>query len=355
MNYTLKTPAMEGPTTAAVSSTDVHRLWRDLYPAEDLSWAHFRFLLVANTNLLLPPYLGSTLRGVFGSVFRDMVCSTKLDDCRSCPLVSQCAFPRYFMTSPQPGQPLQKLQDVPRPYVFRVDPPGEGNRTVFAQEEIPFELLLLGSGVAAFPYFLNSFRELAQRGLGRTRGGATLHRVDLIKQGEESLIYSRERPVISLPPSADSWSQLLGRLSSGGPRRELRLRFLTPVRFKIDNEWLDVGKELTFAKYLRVLLRRLSSVWGFAADARLDWDFQSILHRAERVRTTFQSLRRLSWQRHSSRTDSWTELGGLVGEVCYQGDLDEFAPLVELGSLVHLGKNTTFGLGRYQITWRFEA
>lgn len=348
----LKLPAMEGHPGAAVCNTGLQHLWQKLYPAEDIDWAHFQFLLVANSTLILPGFLGSTLRGAFGNIFRDMVCSTRLEDCRACPLVAQCAFPRYFMTAPLPGQPLQKLQDVPRPYVFRVDPPSEGHRTVFAEEMLPFGLLLFGNGIEAFPYFLNSFRELAQRGLGKKRGGASLHRVDLLQAGSPVPIYSRERPVIHLPTTVDSWSRLLNRLSSCPDRRELRLRFLTPVRFKVDSQWHEPEQELTFAKYMRVLLRRLSSVWGFAGDFRLDWDFASILQRAENVRTTFQSLRRLPWQRHSSRTDHWTELGGLVGEVCYQGNLDEFAPLVEMGSLVHLGKNTTFGLGHYQATWR---
>ena len=338
---------------APTHRSDLETLWRILYPAVDLSWGHFRFELAALGRVVLPGFWGSTLRGVFGNIFRDLVCSTKIDDCRTCPIFSECAFPRYFMTSPKPGQPLQALQDVPRPYVFRVGPPTQGHRTVLPGEKIPFELLLIGQGIEAFPYFLGAFRELARCGLGKGRAGAVLDRVDLIEDdGDSSSIYSRESSVVSMPSGVSGWSSLLQRVAFTRNRRELRIRFVTPVRFKVDNDWLHPGSELTFVKFMRVLLRRLSSLWAFAGEGRLDWDFASILQRAQAVRTTFQSLHHLPWRRHSSRTDNWVEMGGLLGEVCYQGDLDEFSPLIELGSLVHLGKNTTFGLGRYQSTWR---
>jgi len=200
-----------------------------------------------------------------------------MDDCRACPLISQCAFPQYFMTAPQPDQPLQALQDVPRPYVFRVGSPTRGHHTVLPGEKILFGLLSFGNGIEAFPYFLGAFRELARQGLGKGRSGAALERVDLVAEDGESLtpVYSRVSPVITMPADGSRWSSLLERVALTPGRRELRLRFVTPVRFKVDNLWLQPNSELTFVKLMRVLLRRLSSVWAFAGDSRLEWDFAS--------------------------------------------------------------------------------
>ncbi len=43
------------------------------------------------------------------------------------------------------------------------------------------------------------------------------------------------------------------------------------------------------------------------------------------------------------------KLGGIIGTVTYTGQFTPFLPFILLGEFVHIGKNTTFGLGRYQI------
>jgi CRISPR/Cas system endoribonuclease Cas6 (RAMP superfamily) len=41
--------------------------------------------------------------------------------------------------------------------------------------------------------------------------------------------------------------------------------------------------------------------------------------------------------------------GGFVGDATFEGDLAEFLPALRLGELVHVGKGTTFGLGKYRL------
>jgi hypothetical protein len=41
-------------------------------------------------------------------------------------------------------------------------------------------------------------------------------------------------------------------------------------------------------------------------------------------------------------------MGGMAGSVTYEGDMGEYMPLIEFCSEVHLGKQTSFGLGKIQ-------
>ena len=43
------------------------------------------------------------------------------------------------------------------------------------------------------------------------------------------------------------------------------------------------------------------------------------------------------------------KLGGLIGSITYEGNLDKFLPLLRIGEYIHVGKAVTFGMGRYRI------
>jgi CRISPR/Cas system endoribonuclease Cas6 (RAMP superfamily) len=45
-------------------------------------------------------------------------------------------------------------------------------------------------------------------------------------------------------------------------------------------------------------------------------------------------------------------LGGLVGTITYRGPIGEYLGLLELARHLHLGKQTTFGLGRIDFHWQ---
>jgi CRISPR/Cas system endoribonuclease Cas6 (RAMP superfamily) len=44
------------------------------------------------------------------------------------------------------------------------------------------------------------------------------------------------------------------------------------------------------------------------------------------------------------------KLGGLIGSIVYYGPISPFRSLINVGELLHVGKGTSFGLGKYLIT-----
>jgi len=46
------------------------------------------------------------------------------------------------------------------------------------------------------------------------------------------------------------------------------------------------------------------------------------------------------------------KMGGFIGSITFEGDLEPFLPFLLLGEYVHVGKGTSFGLGKYEIKQR---
>jgi len=46
--------------------------------------------------------------------------------------------------------------------------------------------------------------------------------------------------------------------------------------------------------------------------------------------------------------------GGFIGEAWYEGPLEQFIDYLLLGSEIHIGKNSTFGLGKYEVELIYE-
>jgi len=87
----------------------------------------------------------------------------------------------------------------------------------------------------------------------------------------------------------------------------------------------------------------------FHCGQRLDLDFKGIIDQARGVQVKKKNLRWFDWERYSARQDTRMNLGGFLGKVTFEGDLEPFMPLIKAGEVVHVGKGTSFGLGKYII------
>lgn len=67
------------------------------------------------------------------------------------------------------------------------------------------------------------------------------------------------------------------------------------------------------------------------------------------IKSAKQSLKWQNWTRYSSRQQQKMLLGGVIGELILEGELQEFLPFLKLGEYLHIGKNTVFGLGQYRL------
>ena len=309
-------------------------------PLQNFRLARYRVILTALSTIVMPPYAGSTLRGGFGHAFRKMVCTQGPIDCRDCTLKAVCPYPYIFETAPFEGATqLRTYGDVPRPFVIDpLDTRGEYRQG----ESFVFRLTLIGRAIDYLPYFLVSFRELGEIGIGKGRGRFQLTQV--LTDGEES-IYDGDTQMVHNRNNALSFDDIQQETASL-PTDQLTVHLLTPARITHEGQITD---KLPFHLFWRRLIGRISALGYFHCGESLSLDFKGLIAQAETVRTVQTGLRWHDWTRYSSRQNQKMQLGGLIGDVTYAGDLAAFLPFVALGAFLHVGKNATFGLGKYQV------
>ena len=127
---------------------------------------------------------------------------------------------------------------------------------------------------------------------------------------------------------------------------KLKIHLITPLRLKFRNR---LKADLPFHVFVRAVLRRISSLFACYGEGEPELDYRGLIKRAESVRIVESSIRWFDWKRYSSRQDQTMLMGGIIGSVTYEGNIAEFVPLIELCEKLHIGKQTSFGLGKIKM------
>lgn len=315
-----------------------------------IEYSKFNFIIEALDALALPYYKGSTFRGAFGYAFRRVVCALKRNDCTDCFLKSKCIYAYVFETSPSADASMMhmnKYLKIPHPFI--IEPPEAAKNIFNPGEQLSFNLILIGRASDYLPYFIYTFDELGKSGIGKRKGRYRLLRVD----NDSGKVYSAQDKVIrdtavkklEIPEDIDFNSDI--NHNDTEKSSSITLRFITPVRISYGR---DLAVKLEFHILIRALLRRLCLLQYFHSTMREPaWDHKKIILEAENVVIESDNLRWYDWERYSTRQAVRMKLGGLVGDIKYRGDIEPFIHILKAGDILHVGKGTSFGLGKYAI------
>ena len=320
--------------------------------AVHIDYQSFSFSLLAKDIILLPSYKGSTLRGGFGNAFRRVVCALRKTDCADCILKEKCVYSYVFETPPPADTKIMtKYTNAPHPFI--IEPPPEKRHAYKPGDEINFGLTLIGRAIDYLPYFVYTFDELGKMGIGKDRGKFALQTVKSQKSGVTeayNTIYSSETKTLKpFEKNVLCFPADLGFFTSDYSRDSglLTLDFRTPTRIIYDSH---LTLDLEFHMLVRQLLRRLSLLYYFHCNGGpSDWDFKGIIEKAKEVKVVKKDLRWYDWERYSARQDERMKMGGFVGAIEFEGNIGPFMSLIQAGEVLHVGKGTGFGLGRFNI------
>ncbi len=309
--------------------------------ADSLRIYKYRLVLRMTTNARLPEYKGSMLRGAFGWAFRKAVCVTRQPVCTCCILQGVCSYFKVFETEVPPGTTIPFIagvKKIPHPYVLA--PPENNSREFNPGDELNAGLTLFGDTVNLLPFFVYSFQQMGDAGIGYRRDKFSLAGVYATdKNGSEISIYDtatnklsvHEQP-ITLPPE-------------GGTAPEIvTIRFITPYRAQEASKIILDPAQVTPQLLLNAAARRffvLSALFGTRSNfVYTDPDTKDIT-------ITENKLYYKNWLRYSNRQKTKMDLGGFMGHITLAGNLAPVWQLLLSGELIHIGKNPVFGLGKY--------
>lgn len=325
-----------------------------------IGYHKFLFSLEAKEIVHLPSYKGSTLRGGFGHAFKKVVCALRKTDCADCILKEKCVY-SYVFETPPPADTKMMTKYTNAPHPFMIEPPSEKKNTYKPSEEITFGLTLIGRAMDYLPYFVYTFDELGKMGLGKGKGKYELKTVrtnptlekggggDFLKNDNETIYSSDTKTLKSFKSSILNLDFEMLNQCEAAPRpcNKLSLSFETPTRIIYNG---GLGIDLEFHILVRQLLRRMSMLYYFHCNGDASaWDFKGMIEKAKEIKTVKRALKWHDWERYSARQDTKLKMGGFVGEITFEGDIGPFMPLIQAGEVLHVGKGTGFGLGRFEI------
>jgi len=391
------------------------------------------------TAIELPPYKGSTFKGVFGHRLKRIFCTGKnASDCRKCLVFEKCSYV-YLAVAPLPrGSQIlcgtlpksnfsdpalaanlmenkiihsnrnnpdrmrfdavildetqlkirlaqaktsdteevvrlwhkaQVKKDIFPPLI--IEPPLTTKKDFAPGDCFEINLVLIGRAVEYLPFLLLTFIEIGKAGIGKQihqtgkgwKKGGTFTVCEARDMIGGALVFNAKdggRMFDNYVPFG--WSHADDKADRQIPDN-LILRFLTPVRIKEDKKLLD--KFSGFGQFISHLYWRLILLAYFYSNPRdiSDERFLELGEEISRLREEFcrqadkdvkleispQSNTWREFRRWSNRQNDKMLLGGFIGEIKLSGNLTPYLPLLYFGEYTHLGKQTTFGFGQYQI------
>ena len=296
-------------------------------------------------NIKLPAYQGSALRGAFGHALKRAVCTFKVQECTACLLKTKCVYSYTFETPPPADTEVLRLYPfAPHPFVLNISGNGTQNRK--PGSPLQFGMTLVGRAIEFLPYFAYGFIQMGQAGIGKGRGRFNVERIAVLNaEGQKAeTVFRQDR--LSAPETLLNFEHARKLSAQYGPDK-ITVKFNTPLRVKYRGRLHDMPD---FHILIRNLLRRVSNLLYFHCGQHTDFDFKTLIRKAEAVRMLHSDIRWADQKRYSNRQKKHMLMGGIVGQATYRGDLAEFLPLLVLGTWVNIGKGTGFGLGSYTLT-----
>lgn len=296
----------------------------------DIRYTKLSFILRIKNKCKMPYFKNSALRGGMGRMLMEFSC---LGDgsCDSCEHSKNCMVDKV-MYSKLKYKPDFIANETSVGYILECF----DKKVDYEKGELlKFNLILFGDTINYINYFVYAFDVLGTKGIGKFYSKYKLEKVvnengrDIFFDGQiiksnilvknvEEYICERKNQLLNVP--------------------SVIMNFISPFRYKFQGHYkakIDIN-DLAIALNRRINI--LNAYEGIEEEVNIQ---------CNNCEFTSEHLNWSENQRYSSRQDSKMKLGGVEGSISLNINNDDFLDLLIAGELVHIGKNSSFGLGKY--------
>ena len=307
---------------------------------------------------MLPKQKVSAIRGGIGEMLLRANC-VRGRECESCDFESECIVQR-IMYSKYEKKPSFVTTGESVGYVLECD---NYKEEFYQGDQLSFQLILFGKNIVYFNQYLQAISMLGASGLGKHQAHFVIiavknqYRQDIlihnsidmgnyvistvgeyvdyrIKQMQRGKSYTEQEAY-----GRANLSQKNGVASTG---YEGMLVFHTPFTVKYQGAFIqDLHMDPVIAS-IRRRLYMLDCFEGIEAEI-------SGTETPERCSYHKATVQLEGVNRYSNRRDSAMTLRGIRGKVWFEGADEETMKLLFAGELLHVGKNTSFGFGEFEV------
>lgn len=294
----------------------------------NLQYIKLRVILQAEESGRLPPFLGSTIRGVLGHSMRDLVCLAPKVKCHTCIHANNCHYATYF-------NPPGSVAGSVKPYVIYT--PLSNKTHWYKGDLLSFDITFFGDSILAIDYLITGLLNIENYGWGAQRLSFSLKHI--INQIDGSLVWS----------GGNTWLDHLTPTSvkdEGRLANSVLIRLNSPTRILVQQKLL---KELQFKDIIQAIMTRMKLIYHGYVGLVLEWDEERLLEGAEQITRVEAEWEFIDFKRYSFTYNRQLKLPSIMGYARFEGNLTPYTPLLELGQLLQIGKNTTHGFGHYNL------
>lgn len=305
-----------------------------LHKALKIHYIKLFFTLELAENTVLPENKVSALRGGIGEMLLRANCIQDRE-CERCYFASECII-QHTMYSQFEKKPRFVTTGESIGYVIECD---NYQKEFMKGNTLMFQLILFGKTAVYFNLFLQAIHMLGMNGLGKQASHFRVRNIENMS-GEPILdgldVYMDRYRVKQLEDYVEKRLKTLEGVTS------VKMIFETPLTVKYNGKFLQ---EFNMEAIIRSLKRRiymLDCFEGIDGEDAFNQDYPFLVIRR-------QEVERKAVKRFSSRKQSSMYLNGIQGEIELEQVKPDTLGLLLAGEQMHIGKNTSFGFGKYRI------
>jgi hypothetical protein len=307
-----------------------------------LQMAKIRFTIKALQDGEMPFMSASIFRGMWGREIRNIACQIPKIECEHCPLITNCAYGSIYEPISEVFAPeyIHQMKQLPPPII--IDAPHFPEGTWKKGESKTVTITFFGDSFRHAHYFVKTLYTIGEQyGVGPKR---VLFDVLSIEQ----LFPNGRKVTLTIDDFLDDnvFSQpwVWGKLEEDISRILIQIR--TPLRIQSKG---TVIQDISEEDFIKAIIRRidfLTSLYGTTTET-LNWETN-----LNDLRITNKSIEWVTMERYSGKQKKIMNFGGIVGSFELIGSsIGLFFPYLKCASNVHIGKQTIFGFGAFEI-WK---